>query len=115
MVFVYQGTVDQAPRFFDRLDWAAVAVADPEAELYRAVGVERGGWRAMFGLRSWVAGIRATLQGHRIGRKIGDPWTLPLVLAIDGDTVVWEHRGTHAGDHPDVDALAGLRSTLTTR
>lgn len=111
---MYQGTVDQAPRFFDRLDPDAVAVADPEAELYRAVGVERGGWRAMFGLRSWAAGLRATLQGHRIGRKIGDPWTLPLVLAVDDDTVVWEHRGSHAGDHPDVDTLADL-TPVTTR
>ncbi|MEM9562865.1 MAG: hypothetical protein AAGA93_09625 [Actinomycetota bacterium] len=104
-MFVYQGTVDQGPQFFGRLDPEAVAIADPDAELYRAVGVERGGWREMFGLRSWIAGIRATLQGHRIGRKIGDPWTLPLVLGIVDRAVVWEHRGTHAGDHPDVEAI----------
>ncbi len=108
MVFVYQGTIDQAPQFFDRLDPEAVAVADPDGVLFRVAGVERGGWREMFGLRSWLAGIRATLGGHRIGRKIGDPWTLPLVLAVVGDRVVWEHRGTHAGDHPDLEAIARL-------
>lgn len=113
-MFVYQGRVDQAPTFFDRLDPAAVAIADPDGDLYRAVGVERGGWRAMFGLRSWLAGIRATLQGHRIGRKIGDPWTLPVVLAIDGGAVVWEHRGTHAGDHPDLDAIPDRLNRTTT-
>ncbi len=106
VVFVYQGTVDQAPLFFDRLDPDAVAIADPDAELYRAVGVERGGRREMFGLPSWQAGIRATLSGHRIGRKIGDPWTLPLVMAVVDGVVVWEHRGRHAGDHPDVDGIA---------
>lgn len=106
VIYVYQGTVDQAPMFFDHLDPDAVAVADPDAALYRAVGVERGGWSQMFGLRSWTAGIRATLGGHRIGRKIGDPWTLPLVMVVDDGVVVWEHRGRHAGDHPDVDAIA---------
>ena len=91
--------------FFDRLDPDPIAVADPSAVLYRIFGVERGGWRAMFGPRSWWSGLRATLQGHRIGRKIGDPWTLPLVVAVADRTVVWEHRGTFAGDHPDVDAI----------
>lgn len=105
MVYIYQGTEAQAPVFFDHLDPDAIAVADPDAELYRAFGVERGGWRAMFGLRSWLAGIRATIGGHRIGRKIGDPWTLPLVVAVSEGQVIWEHRGTFAGDHPDVDAI----------
>lgn len=105
MVYVYQGTEAQAPRFFSELDPEAVAIADPDAELYRAFGVERGGWRAMFGVRSWLAGIRATLGGHRIGRKIGDPWTLPLVVAVSDGRITWEHRGTFAGDHPDVDAI----------
>ncbi|MEM8923850.1 MAG: hypothetical protein AAGD35_10130 [Actinomycetota bacterium] len=112
-MFVYQGTEAQAPMFFDRLDPDAVAIADPDAELYRSFGVERGGWRAMFGLRSWLAGISATLGGHRIGRKIGDPWTLPLVLAVRGRHVIWEHRGTFAGDHPDVDAIPTLLAAST--
>ncbi len=108
MVHVYQGTVSQAARFFSGLDPDAMVIADPAAELYRAFGVERGGWRAMFGARSWLAGIRAAIRGHRIGRKIGDPWTLPLVVVIEGRTVIWEHRGTFAGDHPDVDAIPRL-------
>ncbi len=99
--------------FFDRLDRDAVAVADPDADLYRSAGVERGGWRAMFGLRSWVAGVRATLRGHRIGRKIGDPLTLPLVLGVVDRTIIWEHRGTHAGDHPDVDAIPAALAAAT--
>lgn len=88
-MFVYQGTVEQGPMFFDRLFPGAVALADPEGELYRAFDVERGG-------------MRATLQGHRIGRKVGDPWTLPTVFAVRNHTIIWEHRGEHAGDHPPV-------------
>ena len=91
--------------FFDPLDPDAVAIADPEAELYSALGVERGGWREMFGLASWRAGLRAVRRGHFINRKIGDPWTLPTVLAVAKHHVVWEFRGRHAGDHPDIDEL----------
>mgnify|MGYP001815334295 CR=1 FL=1 len=61
----------------------------------------------MFGARVWRAGVAATRKGHRIDRKIGDPWTLPSMFAIDGDRVVWEFRGQHAGDHPDVGAVVG--------
>jgi len=102
VVFVYQGTVEQGPLFFDRLFPGAVAVADPEGALYRAFGVERGGLREMFGLDAWRCGLRATRQGHRIGRKVGDPWTLPTLFAVRNRHIIWEHRGEHAGDHPPV-------------
>lgn len=59
----------------------------------------------MFGARSWLAGLRAVRRGHFINRKIGDPWTLPTVFAIKGEEIIWEFRGSHAGDHPDVNAL----------
>jgi hypothetical protein len=104
-VFVYQGSAEQGPMFFDRLDPGAIAIADHEGELYGRFGVERGGWREMFGLRSWAAGIRATAKGHLISRKVGDPWTLPTIFAVRNERIVGEFRGRHAGDHPDIDQL----------
>lgn len=91
--------------FFGTLDDRAVAIADPHAELYRAFDVDRGGMRQMFGLGSWKAGIRATLKGNMINRRIGDAWTMPTVFAVRNGSIVGEFRGRHAGDHPDVDAL----------
>jgi hypothetical protein len=108
VVFVHQGTVEQGPLFFDRLFPDALAIADPDGRLYEAFGVERGGLREMFGPAAFRCGVRAALDGHRIGRKIGDPWTLPTVLVIRDGSVVWEHRGEHAGDHPDVASLPAL-------
>jgi hypothetical protein len=102
VVYVYQGTVDQGPMFFERLHPDAVAIADPDAELFERFGIERGGLRAMFGARAWRAGLRAVREGHMINRKIGDPWTMPTVVAVDDGHIVWEHRGDHPGDHPDV-------------
>ncbi len=108
IVFAYQGTSDQFDRFFADLDADATAVPDPDGDLYSTFDVERGGWREMFGLRSWIAGIKATAQGHRIGRKIGDPWTMPTVIAVDGGEFTTVHRGEHAGDHPNPQMLFDL-------
>jgi len=94
--------------FFDRLFPGAVAIADPDGELYRRFDVERGGVLAMFGPASWSCGITAFRQGHRVGRKIGDAWTMPTIFAVRDHRIVWEHRGGHPGDHPDVARLADL-------
>jgi hypothetical protein len=108
VVFCYQGTIEQGPMFFDRLFPEARAIADPDGTLYAAFGVERGGLREMFGADAWRCGLRAVRQGHFVNRKIGDPWTLPTILAVRHSAVVWEHRGEHAGDHPDVAAIPRL-------
>jgi hypothetical protein len=105
VVFVYQGSVEQGPMFFDRLVDDVEAVADPDGELFAAFGIGRGGLREMFGLRAWRSGARAVAKGYFVNRRIGDPWTLPTVLAVHDGRIVWEHRGDHAGDHPDVAAI----------
>jgi len=112
-VFVYQGTAEQGPMFFDSLDRGAVAIADPDGELSTEFAIGRGGWREMFGLRSWTAGFRALRNGHLINRRIGDAWTLPTVLAVSDGYIVGEFRGRHAGHHPDVARL--LRETAHRR
>jgi len=104
-VFVYQGTAEQGSMFFDRLDGGATAIADPDGDLYNAFDVERGGWREMFGLRSWAAGLRAAAKGHLINRKIGDAWTMPTIFAVRHERIIGEFRGRHAGDHPDIEQL----------
>lgn len=124
LVFVYQGSAEQGEAWFAGLadDGSEAAVADPDTGIQRALGVARGGMAAMFGPGAVACGIRAVRKGHRIGRKVGDPWTLPLVSLVersggrpvpDGTvapvhvSVVWEHRGRHAGD--DVDPAELLR------
>jgi hypothetical protein len=112
IVLVHQGTEEEFDAVLRPLWPDAEAVSDPDGELYRRWNVERGGLREMFGLRSWLAGVPAFLRGNRIGWKgKADGWTLPTIVRLRSGQVVWEHRGTHAGDHPDLDAL---RATLVT-
>ncbi|MEM7288672.1 MAG: AhpC/TSA family protein [Actinomycetota bacterium] len=108
VVFVYQGTADQGPMFFDGRADDVEAIADPDATLHASFAVRRGGLREMFGLRAWRRGLTAVRRGHFINRKIGDPWTLPTVIAVADGRIVWQHRGRHAGDHPDVSAIPQL-------
>lgn len=112
-VLVHQGTDDEFDTVLRPLWPDAEAVSDPHGALYRAWSVERGGWREMFGLRAWLAGIPAFLRGNRIGWKgKADGWTLPTIVQLRNGEVVWEHRGTHAGDHPD---LSAMKPGLTAR
>lgn len=109
-VLVHQGDVADGDAFFGRL-WPEVpAIADPDAVLYRAFGVERGNLGQMFGPASAACAIRAVAKGNGVGRMTGDAWTLPTVVLLDAaGTVIWEHRGRHAGDHHVWDdALAAL-------
>lgn len=106
VVLVHQGSEEEFDRTLRPLWPEAETISDPGARLYEEWAVKRGGWREMFGLRSWLAGIPAFLRGNRIGWKGGaDGWTLPTAVRIKDREVVWEHRGVHAGDHPDLAAL----------
>jgi hypothetical protein len=104
-VFVFMGTPDEGRTFLDAHWPGAIGIADPDKILYEAFSVPRGGLREMFGLRSWVAGVRATLKGKLIGRRHGDPWTLPVLALLHGEEVTWRHVGAHAGDHPRIDDI----------
>ncbi len=94
------GSPDEGSSFLDPLWPGATGIADPDKRLYDAFGVARGGIAEMFGPGAIACGIRATAKGNRIGRKKGDPWTLPTFLLVSGEQVLWRHDGKHAGDHP---------------
>lgn len=95
------GTVEEGETFFDGLWPEARAVSDPDTELYATFGLERGGVGQLFGPSVWVRGVGALLEGHGIGRPVGDPLMMPGTFLVDGGRVIWSHVAEHAGDHPD--------------
>ncbi len=97
---MFMGNTEDGTAFLDSLWPGAKGLADPEKRLYDAFGVARGGMAEMFGPGAVSCGIRATMKGNFIGRKKGDPWTLPTFLLVAGDQILWRHDGKHAGDHP---------------
>ncbi len=100
------GTPEEGASFLESLWPDARGVADPEKRLYEAFDVARGGAVEMFGPGAISCGIKATMKGNFIGRKKGDPWTLPTFVLVEGERVVWRHDGRHAGDHPEWTEIA---------
>ena len=92
-----------------REHWAeARAIADPDAELYEAFGVGRGGLVKMFGPGVWAGRSRAAAKGHTNGARSGDVFRMPGAFLVRGDEVVWAHEYGHAADHPDWETIRAL-------
>lgn len=109
VLHVMEGAAETIDDFFAGRDPDVRVIADVDGSLRAALGVRRGGWRAMFGAGAWRAGISAFLRGNLIGGRHGaDGWTLPLFLLVEDGEITWRHDGTHAGDHPDLTAIPEL-------
>ena len=100
VVFVFMGETAEGAAFLDGLWPQARGIADRDKRLYDAFGVARGGMKEMFGPGAFACGVRAAAKGNFIGRRHGDPWTLPSFILVYDERVVWRHDGAHAGDHP---------------
>jgi hypothetical protein len=85
---------------------AASWIADPDRVLYRALELERGTFLQLFGPRVWVAGLRAALRGHGIGRLEGDGFQMPGAFVIHRGRVVRSYRHATAADRPNFAELA---------
>jgi peroxiredoxin len=98
--------------FFD-LPFPLLVCGDDLA-VYQAYGLERGTLGQLFGLRSWTRGVRATLQGHLIGKLAGDGFQMPGVFIVDRlGTIRYAHRHTDATDNPTPEELLRAVQGLT--
>ena len=81
-------------------------LVDPDANLYRALGIGRvglGEWLRPSTIRRYV---RAFRRGGRQGRITGDWRRLSGVAVVDPDRRVrWAHIADGVGDYPTVDAV----------
>ena len=110
VVFVHMAAPEAGARFFGKLWPAAPAISDPDRRLYDALGSRRGGWWQMFRPVVWLHGWRALRKGHRVGRPIGDPWRMPVLMLVEptpaGDAAMRPaHAFAHAGSRPAYDRL----------
>ena len=84
------------------------AIADPEGQLYRGFGLGKGKLGQLLGPSVWARGMQAFLRGHFVGRPQGDVTLMPGFFLVEDRSICWEHRSRHAGDHPDLGALAEI-------
>lgn len=108
ILFVYQGSVADGQAFFARFWPEARAIADTPRTFYHAFGIQRGGMWEMLGPEVWACGLRAASKGNTGGFPVGDPWVMPGLFLVAGDTILWQHTFRHAGDHPDFASIPTL-------
>jgi len=110
-VLVHQGSIEQGEALLARLWPEAPAISDPERRLYAAFGLGRGSLGQLLGPATWVAGARALLKRHLVGRPVGDPLTMPGAFLVEGGRVLWARPFDHAGDQPRTpELLAAVRA-----
>ena len=112
VLLIHQGTVAQGAEFFQERWPEARAVSDPDHFFYEAFNVRQGGLMEMFGLDSLRDGSIALSQGYRLGKSVGDVWTMPGFFLVQGKMLLWRYEPASAGDSPDFAQVAGLSAEL---
>jgi len=104
-VLVHMGDAGQGDAFLARLGAGSIArIEDPSRRLYRAVGLDRGSFRELFGLRNFLRAIAAARHG--VGHPVGDPLQMPGTALLADGRLRHVHRHAFAGERPDYAALA---------
>lgn len=112
-LFFFQGSATEG-RALLRRDWPSVrAIADPEAEIYEAFGLQRGNLFQMFRPAVWAGRSLAKAKGHENGPHDGDIWRMPGVYLARGAAISWAHHYRHAADHPDYEQISELAASAT--
>jgi peroxiredoxin len=108
-VLVHQGADEDlqpllARHGLERID----RVSDPDKRLYRALELRRGSFAQLFGPSVWIAGFKATLRGHLVGKLVGDGFQMPGVFLIRDGRVVSAHRHRTVAERPDYAGLCAV-------
>jgi hypothetical protein len=84
-------------------------LVDPEANLYRALGLGQVGWSHWLRPDVAVRYVRAWRGGARQGKVTGDARRLSGVAVVDPDRRLrYLHRSTTIGDYPPIADLLGV-------
>ena len=82
--------------------------SDAAAEGFRTYGLTRGNLLQMLGPDSVLAAIKASSEGHMLGKVAADPWQMPGTFIIDRQgTLHLAYYSKHAGDYPAENLILG--------
>ena len=103
LVFVHMGEDAKAAYLFERYRLEDIPrISDPEAGLYRALGLPRASLLQVYGPGMWKYVIQSVLlDGHGMGQIVGDRFQMPGAFLIHRGSVVGGFRHQRISDHPD--------------
>ena len=82
-----------------------ILISDPNCDLYRSFGLEKGSFWDMFQPSVWIRGFQATLRGHKAGALAGDGLQMPGMFLVRDGEIVAAHRAENAADSLSPQAL----------
>lgn len=87
------------------------AVSDPSREIYQKLGLKRGSFSKVFGLRVWWKAFKNGMKnGHPLGSIQGDLYQMPGIFVIQNEKVISKFIHKTIADTPDYYALAACES-----
>lgn len=107
LIFVHMADPAEAETHFLKYHLqGAEHVSDPECRFYANLGLGKGTFSQLFGLRVMMRGVEAgLLKGHGIGRQIGDGFQMPGVFLVQNGIIRERFVHQYASDRPDYDEL----------
>lgn len=107
-IFVHMSSDQEAEPILDKYGLADVPrISDPQRDLYRAFGLQRGKILQVLGptvwLRAFLAGV---IEGHGFGKIRGDAFQLSGVFLIHKGQILKDFRHKTAADRPNYMQMA---------
>mgnify|MGYP000976152784 CR=1 FL=1 len=111
VILVHQAEADVAKEYLQRYELSNMRhISDPDRSLYEYFGLMKGSFWQLYGLKTWLRGIKAGLiDGHgrpQIDKKLGNYEQMPGVFIIYGNRIRARFLHQSAADRPDYVALA---------
>jgi hypothetical protein len=106
---------EERVRFFlEDVDFAWPVIVDESRDLYRAYGLERGGWRQVWLSRRTLGHYAGAFVRGRIPRRpTGDTLQLGGDFLIDGEGIVrFAHSSVEPADRPSVSEIRAAIARL---
>ncbi len=109
IVFVHMGEDEDTRYLFERYRIDDIPrISDPDAGLYRALGLDRASLFQVYGPSMWRYAVQSILlDGHGMGQIVGDRFQMPGTFLIHRGSVISGFRHARISDHPDYVSIVG--------
>ena len=98
-----------AQRYAEKTELRWPLLVDDQRKLYRAYGMEHGGWWNVWGWPAWKIYARLLWKGRRLQKATGDTQQLGGDIVVDPAGIVRLHWiGSGPADRPSVDELLSV-------
>ncbi|MBK6699205.1 MAG: redoxin domain-containing protein [Saprospiraceae bacterium] len=111
IILVHMSSEEIAVNYFRRYKIEhLLRISDLDCTYYKHFGLIKGTFNQLFGFRSWVRGIEASLiKGHGWGHQLGDGFQMPGVFFISKGKILSEFKHKYASDKPDYLSMMNLK------